>query len=164
VPPAEAPALGLGLPRRPSRQGEAGQGGEAFAELGLESGGAEQAAYDQNGDQCGIGGAEDPGEEGIPGEVIGVVFLTQCLDEVPAVGDESVEGVEDVADAGRVEARGRGPIGIGVLRLGWGGGGVGHGRYIRTRPERGQELFPSGVEVLRRCGRVGVACGARGGR
>ena len=95
-------------------QGEGEKGGDAPAEPGLERGGAEQAADDEDGDQGGIGGAEGAREEGIAGKIIGVVFLAQCLDEVPAVGDEGVEEAEDPTSAGGVEARGHDPIGIGV--------------------------------------------------
>jgi hypothetical protein len=111
-PPPVDPRRGS-LPQREGQKGIAATG-EAAAEPGLERGGAEETADDEHGDQRGIGGAEDAREEGIPGEVIGVLLLAQCLDEISAVGDKGMEEAEDLADASGVVARTHGPIGIGV--------------------------------------------------
>jgi len=120
---------GPGLLRSRIRQEEGGQRREPSAQPGLKRGGAEQTADHVDGDEGGIGGVEDPGEDGKPGESVGVVGLAQRLDDVSAVGDQGVEEAEDPAGASGVEARGNGPIGIGVRRLGWCGGGVGHGSH-----------------------------------
>ena len=109
--------------------------GETSAEPGLEGDGAEQTMDDGDGDLGGIGGAEDPREDGIPGEIIGVAFLAQYLDDAFAVGEE------DVADTGRAEARGRSPTGIGLDGFGWGGVDLRHGRNIGTKHEHGQEKY-----------------------
>ena len=151
--PAEPP------PPSPLPQGEgekcAGRS-EAVAEPGLERGDAEQAANDEDGDQRGIGGAEDAGGEGIPGEIIGVVFPAQGFDEVSTVGEESAKETEDVADARGVEARGHGPIGIGFDGCGrWCGCGVGHRRHIaqNVNPEQG---FFSWQRITLEAGRRGL--------
>jgi hypothetical protein len=92
--------------------------GEAAAEPGLERPGTEQTAENDDGDHRGIDGAEDGRKEGVPGEIIGVVFLAQFLDEVAAVGEQGAEEVEDLAGADGVQASGLGAIGIGLCRLG----------------------------------------------
>ena len=65
--------------------------------LAWRAGEAEQTVDDEDGDQRGIGGAEDARGEGVPGDIIGVVFLAQCLDEVPAVGEQGAEETQDLA-------------------------------------------------------------------
>ena len=97
-----------------------GKEGSALAEPCPEGGEAEQAANHVNGGQRGIGGVEDPGEGGKPGEKLGVVFLTQCPDEVPAVGEESLEEAENSGGGGGIEAGGHGPKGTGLDGRGWG--------------------------------------------
>jgi hypothetical protein len=60
------------------------------------------------------------------GRSSGFVFLAQCLDEIPAEGDQGAEQAEDLADASGIGVRGHGPTGIGVWGSGRGGVGVGH--------------------------------------
>jgi hypothetical protein len=110
------------------RQGEGAKGEDALAQPGLERGGAEQATGDDDDDQGGIGGAENCREEGVPGEIIGVVFLAQLLDEVPAVGDQGAEEVEDLAGGDGVRARGPGPMGTGIWGVSYVGCDEGHPR------------------------------------
>jgi hypothetical protein len=134
-------ALGVGaLDGSVRRRGEEGQGGEALAEPGLEGDGTEQTADHEDGDQGGIGGVEDAGEDGKPGEDLGVVGVAQRLDDVLAVSDQGVEEAEDVAGAG---ARGHGPIGIGLDGFGLGGGDDGHGSIKAQIWRPGPEFFPS---------------------
>jgi len=132
---------GLGLLRSPSPQAEGERTGEAAAEPGLERGEAEQTADDEDGDQHGMGGAEEARDEGVPGDIGGVVFLAQWRNEVPAVDEEGAEEVEDLGEASGVEARGYGPIGIGVCWSGWGDGGVGHESVRARNGNTGQEVF-----------------------
>jgi len=148
-------AAGHGLASSPHRSAsqhdpaakEGGEGGEALAEPGLEGGGAEQTAHHEDGDQGWIGRAEDAGEDGIPGDVIGVALLTQCLDDVFAVGDGGVEEAEDVADAAGAAARGRSPIGVGLDGFGW--DGAGHGRIKAQSENLGKKLFLHEVGFIR---------------
>jgi hypothetical protein len=108
----EAPGLKVAAP-----------GGE-LGEPVFEGGGAEQAAGDAGEDQGDVAGAEDAGDEGEAGEDFGGSgVLLEGVGEVPAIGDECVEEADDLADA-----RGLGPIGIGLEGSGRSGGGAGHGR------------------------------------
>ena len=103
--------------------------GGAPEEPGFERGGAEQTAGDAGEDQRDIAGVEDAGNEGEAGEDIGVGgVLLEGVGEVPAIGDERFEEAEDLADA-----RGDGPIGIGLGGGGRSGGGVAHERNKNTK-------------------------------
>ena len=90
------------------------------AEPCFERRGAKQAACDAGEDLREVAGAEDDREKGEAGEDLRVGgVLAQRLREIPAVGDERADEAED-----RTDARGLGPIGIGV-------GGLRPGRWLR---------------------------------
>src|SRR5271170_5388405 len=81
--------------------------------------------------------------------------LLQRVDEILAVGDERANEAEDLADA-----RGHGPIGIGLEGFGLCGGYIEHEHNKNTKRGRSQEFSGAGrwwTAVARRAA-AGTAC------
>jgi len=111
--------------------------GSALAEPFFERSGAEQTAGDTGEDLREIGGGEGCGDEGEAGEdVRGGGVLLKRSGEILAVGDERADEAEDLADA-----RGHGPIGIGLAGFDRGGGCVEHEHNKNAKRRPRQELF-----------------------